>query len=89
MVNFTIRLNAGKPEKICQKNGVLKRNPPQIGNLVAMFHIERRLTALVLIFMLPIHIGGGEREVILRNIFIYRASYYYFPYLGHPLQYQI
>ena len=34
-----------------------------------MFHIERRLTALVLIFLLPIHIGGGEREVILRNIF--------------------
>ena len=41
---------------------------PQVWYLVVMLHIKCRLTALVFIFLMAIHIGGGEREIILRNI---------------------
>ena len=41
---------------------------PQVRDLVVMFYIERRLTALVFIFLVTIHIGWGEWEIILRKI---------------------
>ena len=61
LVNFTARLNAGKPERLFSKYFLchrIQKISPQVGYLVVVLHIESWLAALVLIFLVHIHIGG-------------------------------
>ena len=73
LFNFTVRLNAGKPERLFSKYSLrflchrIQKISPQVGYLVLMLHIEGWLAALVLIFLVHIHIGGWDREIVLRN----------------------
>ena len=72
---FAVRLNAGKPEEVLSKYHLLsllsqccmqiRGISPQEGYLVVMLHIECGLTTLVFIFLVAIHVGGGEWEIIL------------------------
>ena len=73
LFNFTVRLNAGKPERVFSKyfkfslSYCIQKISPQVWYLVVMLHIKCGLTALVFIFLMAIHIGWGKREIILRN----------------------
>ena len=73
LFNFTVRLNAGKPERLFSKYSLrflchrIQKISPQVGYLVVLLHIEGWLAALVLIFLVHIHIGGWDREIVLRN----------------------
>ena len=71
LFNFTVRLNAGKPERktyiflkgflrfnISNRISHIQKISPQIGYLVVVLHIDCSLIALIFIFLVAIHIGG-------------------------------